>query len=91
MKNQRTKEEMELINLGLSLSLSNEKLIESNRQLVEANGKAVRGFCDEYEQNKGLRVICFDAFRLLNEKAELNEEELELKDKMGFILSDFIV
>ena len=91
MESQRTKEEMELINIGLSLSLSNEKLTDSIKELVETNAKVVKGFCEEYEHNKGLRMTCFEAFKLLIQKPELTQEEEELKAKMLIVLNDFIV
>jgi hypothetical protein len=91
MKNQRTKEEMELLNLGLGLAMTNEKLTESIKQLVETNSKAIKGFCEEYEHNKGLRITCFEAFKFLNKKTELTEEEEELKAKMLIVLNDFVV
>ena len=91
MESQYTKEEMKLINIGLSLSLSNEKLIIENKQLVETNGQGIKDFCEEYEQNKELRMLCFDVFRFFNIKKVLTKQEEDLKDKMSCALSDFIV
>ncbi len=51
----------------------------------------MKGICDQYENNKGLRELCFDVFRHLDKKKVLMKEKEDLKDKMSCVLSYFIV
>lgn len=76
-------ENQELITLAVQLA-------ENNKTLVQTNSKAVDHYTLSDKDNRKLKATCFEAYKLLIEKATLSKEETLLKQQIETILNDFV-